>query len=146
MRLKQCSLHHLYHTIEWYFPVNTYSLGPNEEEGKCWYRIVLPLKKSWGPFHILRHTQCNKLFSFAKVYTFLFLTILSFLSFLYLHGTYERKKICSRFIKHNLPCKSNFQYSIQNYLVLQSITYFYREKSIPINALTLLRIIGSIFV
>ena len=62
IKLKQILLDDLYNTIEWYFSLNTYSLGPDEEEGKCWYRMDLPLKKSWGPFHILRHTQCNKVF------------------------------------------------------------------------------------
>ena len=35
MKLKQILLDDLYNTIEWYFSLNTYSLGPDEEEGKC---------------------------------------------------------------------------------------------------------------
>ena len=43
------------------FALNTYSLGPNTEKGKCRYRIVLALKKSRGPFSYSVRTNTHKL-------------------------------------------------------------------------------------
>lgn len=69
------------------FEVNTYSLGPDTEERKCRYRIVFASKEKRGPFHILRHTLCNKVFSFAELLSLRFLTSVISPFVLYFHGT-----------------------------------------------------------